>query len=52
MISAGYIKVTESHLRRLGKERAKCFIWEMLDSGGRIGYHEYEKWTKWINENL
>lgn len=52
MISSGYIKVTKNHLRKLGKQQARRFIWEMLDSGGRIGHHEYEYWSKWINNNL
>jgi len=52
MISAGYFSVSEITLRRLGHEKARIFISEMFNYGGRIGAYEFVKWQEWIEENL
>ncbi len=47
MISRGYFKVPESILR-WPKEKARRFIWEMFNYGGRISVHEYQCWLEKI----
>lgn len=52
MISQGYFKVDEETLRKVlneyGLEKAKKLLYEMLNWGGRISYHEYEYWLSWL----
>lgn len=52
MISAGYFSVSDTTLERLGYNKAKVFIAEMFNCGGRIGYYEFMQWQEWIEYNL
>ena len=56
MISSGYWKVDESILEKVLKERgiehAKKLLWEMLNWGGRISYHEYDYWMEWLKKKI
>ena len=45
MISSGYFKVPEDIIN-WDKEKAKQFLWEMLNYGGRISHHEYKYWMR------
>ena len=49
MISSGYFKVPES-IVNWDKEKAKQFLWEMLNYGGRISVHEYQCWLEKIEK--
>jgi len=52
MLSSGYFAVSKALLMRLGKDKARTFIAEMFNCGGRVGYHEYNRWQAWIAENV
>jgi len=47
MISSGYFKVPEDIIN-WDKEKAKRFLWEMLNCGGRISAYEYQRWLEKI----
>lgn len=51
-IASGYHTVTKDTLRRLGKDKAKEFIYEMFTHGGTIGHYEYLRWLDWIEISL
>lgn len=56
MISSGYWKVDEKVLGKVLKEKgieyAKKLLWEMLNWGGRISYHEYDYWMEWLKKKI
>ena len=47
MKSAGYFKVPED-IVNWDKEKAKQFLWEMFNYGGRISMYEYRYWLEKI----
>ena len=47
MISSGYFKVPEDIIN-WDKEKAKRFLWEMLNCGSRISAYEYQRWLEKI----
>ena len=49
MISAGYFEVPES-IVNWDKERAKRFLQEMLNCGGRVSVYEYRYWLEQIEK--
>jgi len=49
MISAGYFEVPPS-IVNWDKERAKRFLKEMFNHGGRISWHEYRYWLSLIEK--
>ena len=56
MISSGYWKVDKEILEKVlneyGIEKAKKLLYEMLCWDGRISYHEYDYWMKWLKKKI
>jgi len=56
MISQGLFKIDQEILEKVLKERgiehAKKLLWEMLNWGGRISYHEYDYWMEWLKKKI
>ena len=50
--SRGCHTVSPARLQELGADRARQFVYDMFTCGGRIGYHEYDRWITWIEANL
>lgn len=54
MISRGFFKVDEEIVKKvykkLGYKKTSDFLFEMFTHGGRISYHEYEHWIKYLRD--